>query len=82
MLEANAPVPYVQDQVGHEDASTTLNIYAQVLKRRDRRRHGEAFDALMAGAVPSGATFTMSRSGSMPSDSAVLGHTNPPTANL
>jgi integrase len=53
MLEAGAPVPYVQDQVGHEDAKTTLVIYAQVLKRRDRRRHGEAFDALMTGAVPS-----------------------------
>jgi integrase len=54
MLEAGAPVPYVQGQVGHEDAATTLNIYAQVIKRQDRRRHGEAFDALMAGAVPSG----------------------------
>jgi integrase len=53
MLEAGAPVPYVQGQVGHEDATTTLNIYAQVLKRRDRRRHGEEFDALMTGAVPS-----------------------------
>jgi len=30
-----------------------MEIYAQVLKRRDRRRHGEAFDALMADAVPS-----------------------------
>ncbi len=57
MLEAGAPVPYVQGQVGHDDASTTLNIYAQVLKRRDRRRHGEASDALMTGAVPSGPTF-------------------------
>jgi hypothetical protein len=54
MLEAGAPVPYVQAQVGHEDPTTTLHIYAQVLKRRDRQRHGEAFDALMADAVPSG----------------------------
>jgi len=46
-------VPYVQGQVGHEDPTTTLAIYAQVLRRRDRRRHGEAFDALMADAVPS-----------------------------
>ena len=53
MLEAGAPVPYVQGQVGHEDPTTTLAIYAQVLKRRDRRRLGEAFDALMADAVPS-----------------------------
>jgi Phage integrase family len=56
MLEAGAPVPYVQAQVGHEDPTTTLEIYAQVLKRRDRRRHGEAFDALMADAVPSAAS--------------------------
>lgn len=59
MLEAGAPVPYVQGQVGHEDPSTTLEIYAQVLKRRDRRRHGEAFDALMADAVPSAASIMM-----------------------
>ena len=59
MLEAGAPVPYVQAQVGHEDPTTTLQIYAQVLKRRDRRRHGEAFDALMADAVPSAASIIM-----------------------
>lgn len=53
MLGAGAPVPYVQAQVGHEDPTTTLAIYAQVLKRRDRRRHGEAFDALMTDAIPS-----------------------------
>ncbi len=59
MLEAGAPVPYVQSQVGHEDATTTLNIYAQVLRRRDRRGHGQSFDALMANAVPSGASIMM-----------------------
>jgi integrase len=42
MLEAGAPVPYVQAQVGHEDPTTTLQIYAQVLRRRDRRRHSGA----------------------------------------
>jgi hypothetical protein len=57
MLEAGAPVPYVQDQVGHEDPKTTLSIYAQVLRRRDRRRHGQAFDAIMTGAVPSNASI-------------------------
>ena len=46
MLEARAPVPYVRAQVDH-DNPTTLHIYKQVLRRRDRRRHGEAFDALM-----------------------------------
>jgi integrase len=60
MLEAGAPVPYVQGQVGHEDPTTTLDIYAQVLKRRDRRRHGEAFDALMVDAVPSAAPAIIS----------------------
>jgi integrase len=59
MLEAGAPVPYVQGQVGHEDPTTTLQIYAQVLKRRDRRRHGEAFDALMVDAIPSAASIMM-----------------------
>ena len=75
MLEAGAPVPYVQGQVGHEDATTTLNIYAQVLKRQDRRRHGRAFDALMAGAVPSGAPFMIRGIGD---DSDASGHRNPP----
>jgi hypothetical protein len=59
MLEAGAPVPYVQAQVGHEDATTTLKIYAQVLGRRDRRRHGQAFDALTADAVPSAGSIVM-----------------------
>ena len=36
MLEAGAPVPHVQAQVGHEDPTTTLEIYAHALKRRDR----------------------------------------------
>ena len=56
MLEAGAPVPYVQSRAGHESAATTLNIYAQVLRRRDRQHHGQAFDALMNRAVPSGST--------------------------
>jgi hypothetical protein len=55
----SAPVPYVQAQVGHEDATTTLKIYAEVLKRRDCTRHGQAFDALMTTAVPSGASIIM-----------------------
>ena len=68
MLEAGAPVPYGQGQVGHEDATTTLNIYAQVLKRQGRRRHGEAFDALMAGAVPSDTPFMIPGSSMFPTD--------------
>jgi len=91
MLEAGAPVPYVQGQVGHEDPTTTLEIYAQVLKRRDRRRHGEAFDALMADAVPSAASIMM-RANSDRSESRVAldlqtvsdgsGHRNQQKPNL
>jgi hypothetical protein len=91
MLEAGAPVPYVQGQVGHEDPTTTLAIYAQVLKRRDRRAHGEAFDALMTDAVPSApSTIIGSNPGllegrgvlDMPADSAGSGHRNEPSTNL
>jgi integrase len=53
MLSAGAEVPYVQAQVGHSDAKVTLEIYAQVLKRRDHSRFGVAFDALMRDAIPS-----------------------------
>ncbi|MBV9197389.1 MAG: hypothetical protein JO168_24910 [Solirubrobacterales bacterium] len=47
------------DRPPHADPTRTtiLEIYAQVLKRRDRRRHGEAFDALMADAIPSAASI-------------------------
>jgi Phage integrase family len=72
MLEAGAPVPYVQAQVGHEDPTTTLQIYAQVLKRRDRRRHGEAFDALMADAVPSAASIIIRSTPDRPEGRDVL----------
>ena len=91
MLEAGAPVPYVQAQVGHEDPTTTLQIYAQVLKRRDRRRHGEAFDALMADAVPSAASIMMRANPDRPEGSGVLdmpavsggsGHRNELSPNL
>jgi integrase len=53
MLSAGADVPYVQDQVGHTDPKLTLEIYAIVLKRRDRRQFAEAFDHLMRDAIPS-----------------------------
>lgn len=79
MLEASSPVPYVQAQVGHEDATTTLNIYAQVLRRRDRGRHGQAFDALMAGAIPSG---NGSITPGMVGDTTGSGHRKPRTPNL
>ncbi len=53
LFAAGAEPPYVMSQVGHEDAKTTLNIYAQVLRRRDRTKVSSAFDKLVADAVPS-----------------------------
>lgn len=50
MLEAGAPLTYVQDQVGHEDTKTTQEIYARVLRRQQRARVGAAFNELMYGA--------------------------------
>jgi hypothetical protein len=50
MLEAGAPLPYVQDQVGHEDTRTTQEIYARVLRRQQRVNVGTAFNELMYGA--------------------------------
>jgi integrase len=50
MLEAGAPLTYVQDQVGHEDTKTTQEIYARVLRRQQRAHAGTAFDELMYGA--------------------------------
>jgi integrase len=36
MLAAGFDLPYVQEQVGHQDPTTTLKIYAQVIRRPDR----------------------------------------------
>jgi hypothetical protein len=55
MAEAGAPITYVQDQVGHESARLTLEIYARVSRSRDRAKWGRAFDEIMAGAVPAAA---------------------------
>jgi integrase len=52
MAEAGAPITYVQDQVGHESARLTLEIYARVSRSRDRAKWGRAFDELMGDAVP------------------------------
>lgn len=53
MLLANgAELPYVMAQVGHADESTTLRIYAKVL-RRDRRHVGKAIDEMVGDAAPS-----------------------------
>jgi hypothetical protein len=49
MFAAGAEIPYVMAQVGHEDSKVTLQIYARVLKRRDRDEIGQAFDHLLLG---------------------------------
>lgn len=49
MLAAGAELPYVMAQVGHDDSKVTLEIYARVLKRRDRDEIGRAFDHLLVG---------------------------------
>ena len=49
LLESGHPLPYVMAQVGHADESTTLQIYARVLKRRPREAQHAAFDALIVG---------------------------------
>jgi integrase len=49
MLAAHAEIPYVMAQVGHEDSKVTLELYARVLKRRDREQVGRAFDRLLVG---------------------------------
>jgi integrase len=90
-LEAGAPVPCVQAQVGREYPTTTLEICAQVLKRRDPRRHGEAFEALMADPVPSATSIIIPSSPDRPEGRPVLdmpavsggsGHRNGPNPNL
>jgi integrase len=53
MLAAGADLRWVQGQVGHEDAKMTLDVYTQVLQRKDRDLYTEAFDRLMADAIPS-----------------------------
>lgn len=48
MLEAGAPLHYVMDQVGHEDAKTTVEIHAYVQKRVSRPQVKRAFEELLA----------------------------------
>jgi integrase len=49
MFAAGAEIPYVMAQVGHDDSKVTLEIYARVLKRRDRDDIARAFDHLLLG---------------------------------
>jgi integrase len=52
LLTANAEPQRVMAQLGHTDPSMTLRLYAQVLRRRDSIKTGEAFDRLISGALP------------------------------
>ena len=72
MLSAGAEVPYVQAQVGHADAKVTLEIYAIVLKRRERGQFAAAFDALMQDAIPSMHQARMLATGHSSPDRAAL----------
>jgi hypothetical protein len=45
-------------QVGHADESTTLQIYARVMKRRPREAQHAAFDALIASGGRDGSIRT------------------------
>jgi integrase len=47
--EAGAPPRWVADQGGHSDPSTSLRIYTESLRGRERSHHGEAFDDLLNG---------------------------------
>jgi len=47
--EAGAPPRWVADQGGHVDPSTSLRIYTESLRHRERSEHGEAFDRLLNG---------------------------------
>jgi integrase len=49
LLEAGYLLPYVMAQVGHADESTTLQIYARVLKRRPRSGLHAALDGFLGG---------------------------------
>jgi hypothetical protein len=75
MLAAGADLRWVQSQVGHEDAKMTLDVYTQVLQRKDREMYTEAFDRLMADAIPSVAAVKVAANpapeiAGMPPDSA------------
>jgi integrase len=52
--EAGAPPRWIADQGGHSDPSTSLRIYTESLRDRERRQHGAAFDALLNGTRQNG----------------------------
>lgn len=59
--EAGAPPRWVADQGGHADPSTSLRIYTESLRDRERAEHGKAFDDLLNGDRDRGAHDTRPR---------------------
>ena len=51
LYEAGAPPRWVADQGGHSDPSTSLRIYTESLRGRERGHHGEVFDAMLDAAT-------------------------------
>jgi integrase len=51
LLANGFDVKWVMSQVGHADSKMTLDVYAQLEQRVDRR-HGVAFDELVRKARP------------------------------
>ena len=47
--EVGAPPRWVADQGGHVDPSTSLRIYTESLRGRERGQHSQAFDDLLNG---------------------------------
>jgi integrase len=52
VLAAGYDLPYVQAQVGHEDPTTTLRIYARVIRRPNRDRLRKQMLALLVSDAP------------------------------
>jgi integrase len=61
--EAGAPPRWVADQGGHADPSTSLRIYTESLRGRERSQHGAAFDELLNGDDRGGTDPTQLRRG-------------------
>jgi integrase len=52
MLAVGHDIPYVQSQVGREDPTTTLAIYAQLIRRPDREQMRRELQTFLETAVP------------------------------
>jgi Phage integrase family len=62
MLEAGAPLPDVQAQVGHDDATTTLNTYAKLDSQPHNRLVCRGFRMGDPGLEPGTSSLSEKRS--------------------